>query len=50
MVEYCKGVIPALLPFGLGDGLVSSLDPLLVLKSMRQYGWMTVDALLKGKL
>ena len=50
MLEYCKGVIPALLPFGLADGLVSSLDPLLVWKSMQQYGWMTMHSLSQGKV
>jgi len=50
MLEYCHGVIPALLPFGLADGLVSSLDPLLVWKSVRQYGWMTLHSLLQGKV
>ena len=50
MLEHCKGVIPALLPFGLADGLVSSLDPLLVWKSLRQYGWMTTHSLLQGKV
>ena len=50
MLEHAHGVIPALLPFGLADGLVSSLDPLLIWKSLRQYGWMTVHSLLQGKV
>ena len=36
MLEHCHGVIPVLLPFGLADGLLSSLDPLLVWKSVRR--------------
>ena len=50
MLEHCHGVIPALLPFGLADGLMSSLDPLLVWKSLQQYGWMTLHSLLQGKV
>ena len=50
MLEHCHGVIPALLPFGLADGLVSSLDPLLLWKSLRQYGAMTLHSLLHGKV
>jgi len=50
MLEYCHGVIPALLPFGLGDSLLSSLDPILVYKSLRVYGRLTFNNLLRGKL
>jgi hypothetical protein len=50
MLEHCHGVIPALLPFGLGDGLLSSMDPLLVWKSLILYGRLTIHSLMQGKL
>jgi hypothetical protein len=49
MLEYCHGVIPALLPFGLADSLISSLDPVTIWKSMRAYGEMTIKELLVNK-
>jgi len=40
MLEYCRGVIPALLPFGLGDTVLSSLDPVTLWYSLSGYGKM----------
>jgi C-8 sterol isomerase len=42
MLEYCHGIIPALLPFGLADSLVSSLDPVTLYHSIVNYGKMTL--------
>ncbi len=45
MLEYCRGVIPALLPFGLADSLLSSLDPVTVWNSLKAYGQLTLKEL-----
>jgi C-8 sterol isomerase len=45
MLEYCHGVIPALLPFGLADAVLSSLDPITVFNSFRAYGRLIITEL-----
>lgn len=45
MLEYCRGSIPVLLPFGLADSLVSSLDPVTVGHSLWIYGRMVLKEL-----
>lgn len=38
MLEHCHGNIPALLPFGLGDTIFSSMDWYTLYLSLSQYG------------
>lgn len=46
MLEYCHGIIPALLPFGLADSLVSSLDPVTIIRSLVIYGRLVIKELI----
>lgn len=48
MFEHCHGVIPALLPFGVADSMVSSLDPLLFARQLHAYGRLTLANLMRG--
>jgi hypothetical protein len=48
MLELCRGVIPALLPFGLGDALFSSMDLITIGKSLYAYGRLTVKELIEN--
>ncbi len=50
MLEYSRGPIPTMLPFGLADTLLSTLDITCLLKTLRIYGTLTVKSLLKGKI
>jgi len=51
MLEWCHGVIPALLPFGLGDALFSSMDPVTIWRSLYAYGRLTIKELIEnGKI
>lgn len=51
MLEHCHGVIPALLPFGLGDALFSSMDVVTLYKSLTAYGSLVIKELLQnGKI
>ena len=51
MLEYCRGIIPALLPFGVGDTIFSSMDLVTLFKSIKAYGSMTVREILEnGKI
>ena len=49
-LEYARGLIPTMLPFGLADSFSSTLDPQPVLKTIRLYARATVSELLRGKL
>ena len=49
-LEYARGIIPTMLPFGLADSFSSTLDPLPVLRTMRIYARATIAELLHGKL
>lgn len=49
MLEYARGPIPAMLPFGLADSALSTLDHRAVRRTVFNYGKLTVRSLLKGK-
>lgn len=50
MLEYARGPIPTMLPFGLADSLLSTLDHAAVRRTVWTYGKMTVGSLLRGKI
>ena len=50
MLEYARGPIPTMLPFGLADTLLSTLDVSCLWKTVRTYGRLTIKSLLNGKL
>jgi C-8 sterol isomerase len=49
-LEYARGFIPAMLPFGLMDTLTSTLDVRSLLQTMWVYGHSTARELLRGKI
>jgi C-8 sterol isomerase len=49
-LEYARGLIPTMLPFGLADSFTSTLDPKPVLDTMRIYARAVVGELLRGKI
>jgi C-8 sterol isomerase len=49
-LEYARGFIPAMLPFGLADSFTSTLDMVPVLKTMQVYTRAVVGELLHGKI
>jgi C-8 sterol isomerase len=49
-LEYARGLIPTMLPFGLADSFTSTLDARPVLKTMRIYTRAVVGELLRGKI
>jgi C-8 sterol isomerase len=49
-LEYARGVIPTMLPFGLADSFTSTLDLQPVLKTMRIYTRAVVGELFRGKV
>jgi C-8 sterol isomerase len=49
-LEYARGLIPTMLPFGLADSFSSTLDLQPVLKTMRLYARATVGELFRGKV
>jgi C-8 sterol isomerase len=49
-LEYARGLIPTMLPFGLADSFTSTLDPKPVIKTMRIYARAVVGELLRGKI
>jgi C-8 sterol isomerase len=50
MLEYARGPIPSMLPFGLADTLFSTLDRNTVGRTLWQYGKLVVKELAQGKL
>jgi len=50
MLEYGRGRIPTMLPFGLADSVLSTLDFQTVARTVGLYARLTVGQLLKGKI
>jgi C-8 sterol isomerase len=50
MLEYARGPIPLMLPFGLWDTLFGTLDIVTFGKTLWQYGQLATGQLLKGKI
>lgn len=50
MLEYGRGIIPASLPFALGDAIFSCFDLKTIAKTLWLYGKMVVKELCKGKI
>jgi hypothetical protein len=49
MLEYSRGSIPSMLPFGLANTMFSTLDTSCTKTTLKQYGGMVVKELLQGK-
>jgi C-8 sterol isomerase len=49
-LEYARGVIPLMLPFGLADSLTSTLDVVSVAKTFQIYGRSVFRELRQGKI
>jgi C-8 sterol isomerase len=49
-LEYARGLIPTMLPFGLADSFSSTLDPQPVWKTMRMYTRAVMGELMRGKV
>jgi C-8 sterol isomerase len=49
-LEYARGFIPSMLPFGLADAFTSTLDARSVAKTFRMYGTAVVGNLMRGKI
>lgn len=50
MLEYSRGFIPAMLPFGLADTLFSTRDHVTMRRTLWHYGRLVVRQLLQGKI
>lgn len=50
MLEYARGPIPTMLPFGLADTITSTLDVRNFGRTVWNYGRLTVRELLQGKV
>jgi C-8 sterol isomerase len=50
MLEYARGPIVTMLPFGLGDSFTSTLDFSAIRKTVGTYGKLCVKELMKGKI
>ena len=50
MLEYARGPIVTMLPFGLADSLLSTLDHRAIAQTLVGYGRMTIQSLLRGKI
>jgi C-8 sterol isomerase len=49
MLEYCRGSIPRMFPFGNADSIFSTLDVRTMGRLIRQYAVLTIRSLLSGK-
>jgi C-8 sterol isomerase len=49
-LEYARGFVPSMLPFGLADSFTSTVDYKPVIKTMRIYARAVIGELLKGKI
>lgn len=49
-LEYARGLIPTMLPFGLADSFTSTVDPKPVMKTMRIYTRAVLGELFRGKI
>ncbi len=49
MLEYCRGSVPRMFPFGTADSVFSTLDIRTVARLIRQYAILTIHSLLRGK-
>jgi C-8 sterol isomerase len=49
-LEYARGFIPSMLPFGLADSFTSTMDPIPVVKTLQLYTRAVVTELLRGKI
>ena len=50
MLEYARGFVPSMLPFGLADTLFSTRDGATLGRTIWHYGKLTVRELLQGKI
>lgn len=50
MLEYARGPIPSMLPFGLSDAVFSTLDRQTVGSTLFHYGRLVIKELLQGKI
>lgn len=50
MLEYARGPIPTMLPFGLADSLLSTLDRTTIARTLWHYGRLATASLLRGKI
>ncbi|RMF15972.1 MAG: hypothetical protein D6761_06980 [Candidatus Dadabacteria bacterium] len=50
MLEYARGPIPTMLPFGLADTLVSTLDWTTLRRTLVDYGRLVTREILRGKI
>ena len=50
MLEYARGPIPTMLPFGLADTAFSTVDYKCLARSVWMYGSLTVKELMQGKI
>ena len=50
MLEYARGPIPSMLPFGLADTVFSTLDRRTVGSTLFHYGKLVVRELMQGKI
>jgi hypothetical protein len=50
MLEYARGPIPTMLPFGLADTVFSTLDRRTVSETLFQYAKLVTRSLLRGKI
>lgn len=50
LLEYARGPIPTMVPFGLSDSVFSTLDLRTIFATSRRYGWLALRELLRGKI